>query len=246
LGLFFQSIGEELHAALHFQLSSALRELPSQTFPIEAWLQAHGSLGNALLIGDFKEFPYNQIFEIIETCNCQKWSYLSRSQLTEQLGYFDSILFLPPHGRLTHRKIPPFVREIQNCFPFLDEMVYSQSDIDAFFSAIDKDTDPKELFHFFIELERKKNITQEQFQQISQRLGLEVEPLSTEEDCLFFETLEICLERHMKKGSVFHAFLRGVDIFDDSRIFDQVIVNPSLGYREREAPDGLWITVQKF
>jgi hypothetical protein len=231
LGLFFQSLGMDEEAACYFETAARFHVLPSQAFWIESFLDAHPPFGEILQIGKVEGSP--EPF--------RRATFIPWGGSMEALGAFDSVFLFPPHLSAQNKK-PALHREIEKQFS-LDTMVYSDADIEGFFSALNSKTDPKQILHFFGELERKKNISREQLERIARRLGREISP---QEDDRFFETLALCLKRHMKPGSVLYAFIPGIKAYEDARFFEEIVVDPFLECEEKQEARGIWVTVRKL
>lgn len=237
LGLFFQSLGKEKDSEISLEMTDRFKKLPEHNFSIAVFLNANPPSGDVLQIGDNEE-----VFQSIRSHNVRKHVHIPWDGSIENLGQFDTVFLLP--ARLTVQRIKPaFVQEIEGRFS-LDTIRYSDADIETFFAALSKSADPNHVLHFFVELERKKNINRDQFCRIAKRLGV-APPLKEEEDRLF-ETLMVCLRQHMLPGSVLRAFIPGIATYDDPRFFEEVVVDPFLETEEREEPQGVWVTVRRY
>ena len=166
------------------------------------------------------------------------------------------------------------MQEIESRFSFLKDIAYSDKDIEMFFTLLDRETlvDPKHFLHFFSDLERKKNITHDQMATIQNRLKQEKliseetlkaffaeegDPPSPDmsaqkENALFFEVLQRCLKSHIKKGSIFRAYLyNATSKLNDHEFFNEIIIDPFLEYKEEVHPlvdsrEVSWVTITKF
>ena len=233
LGLFLQSLGEE--ALSCFEWAASLEKLPRQSSIVAAFIKAHLPSGDVLVIGGKEED-----LDSIRSAKLSSLVAVEWKALGDELGTFDAIFLFPPRLALESQK-PAFIRDIEKQFS-LDTIRYSDRDIEAFFSASSNE-DPVRVFHFFLGLEKKKNITREQLEWVSRRLSMEVPAL--EENDLFFDILMTCLKKHTKPQSVLRAFIPGIVTYDDSRFFEEVVVDPYLEVEEIAETEGIWLTIRK-
>jgi hypothetical protein len=189
-------------------------------------------------------------------------------QALEGLGTFDQILFFSPKSQTSSRQIPSLlvaegqkiVQEIEKQFSGLTQIVYSNQDLDLLFSSTV--VDPHHYLHFLLELEKKKQITQEQLTRALHKLVdvgiLEEKALQqihcleqTETEDLFYYFLQECLQKHMKEGAEFRGYFEGkTTLFDDPRLFEEIISHPMIDYHEEiEKVDGcefLMVTITSY
>ena len=166
------------------------------------------------------------------------------------------------------------MQEIESKFSFLKEIAYSDEDIEMFFTLLERETlvDPIHFLRFFSDLEQKRNITPGQMVTIQNRLKQEnlitEETLKTffaeernpqssdlsaeNENDLFFSVLRRCLKSHMKKGSIFKAYLYNVTSkLDDNKFLNEIVMDPFLEFKEEIHPlfdtrEVSWVTITKF
>lgn len=101
--------------------------------------------------------------------------------------------------------------------------------------------DPKALSKFLAELEQNSQITTDQKEEMIRRFGLTYEkPSPVKQAGQILPFLTECVENHMKKGSRFSCYLKNE--LDDSRFFDEIVVNPILDVRE----NGRIIVIEKM
>ncbi len=186
-------------------------------------------------------------------------SYTAVPEVFPELdAVFDEIFFF---GKRSKKSQAPsllvqsgqtMVRNIEEQFG-LKNVIYSDKDLELFFHTHDRTSvvDPNHYAHFFDELERKKQITSAQHAWCLERLAREGIGVTTtreqfEEEDPFFEVLQQCLKKHMKQDSVFKAcFPDTTSQFDNEHIFNEIILNPMLDYREELQGNLLWVTVKK-
>lgn len=187
-----------------------------------------------------------------------------------KLGIFDAIFFddyplhseqqmqemeqTSAHSTLLLHKGKKMLQEIENRFPFLTEIKYSDHDLLSLIDEIPphEKTSLQHLICFLQELVARKQITLEQWhrmldklisegnisQQEIERLLNKPEPalfsFSALQDRLFIFLSE-CLEHHMRKGSRFSCFLSSAKSkFEDEKFFNEIITNPYLDFHEEE------------
>jgi hypothetical protein len=227
LGEFFKSLKEQEVAQAHFQMASLLNTLPRQGSFLEAFLEDSSAFGDVLQIGCKKRSLEN---------DSSKYVHIAWNGSIDSLGKFDTILLFPPRVA-AEKKTPAFIRDIEERFS-LSEIRYSDADIEMFLSSI---SSTGHVLHFMEELVRKKNITKEQFERTLKHLEMEIE---IQEEDRFFETLMVCLKKHMKPGAAIRAFIPGVSTYDDPRYYDEIIVDPFLETEETREPEGVWIAIK--
>lgn len=232
LGFFFQTLGEEEEAAAHFALAARFDSLPEHKVEIGSFLDENPPRGEVLQISSDEK-----VAKAIKVRSVR----IAWGESSENLGLFDTIYLFPP-SLIVQKEKPAAFQEIEKQFS-LDTIQYSDADIEFLFSQLNSKTNPKHVLQFFIELERKKNISREQFDRVLKRLGATI-PLPEEDR--FFETLLTCIKYNMKAGSTLHAFISGMTSYDDGRFFEEVVVNPHLEIEERPQDQGIWITVRKL
>lgn len=152
------------------------------------------------------------------------------------------------------------MEEIQKQISFLKDIKYTDQDIDFFFSELDAQgqIDETHFLRFFFDLEKNKNISRTQLENVVKRLRDEHRisaralehflkewqakeehpefPFRASKDRLF-NFLEMCLKDHMRKGSKFSCYLDDpTSKYQDERFVDEIITNPNLDYTETTIP----------
>ena len=151
------------------------------------------------------------------------------------------------------------VQEVNQTFPFLNELIYSDSDLDQLVQYFldDKSLSVQHLDQFLKELQARKQVTEEQSSRVLERLkkeGIPVEMMSVEspttheqfqfrgpnERLLTF--LQEALNHHMRVNSRFSCFLSSsTSKYQDPKFMEAIICNPFLDYQEQsidiEVPD---------
>ena len=137
----------------------------------------------------------------------------------ELKGVFDEIFFFAPRRKkkqtpsLLVQSGQALIRKIEEQFD-LGGIVYSDQDLELFLQTHDRSSivDPKHYVQFLGDLQKKKQITFAQKKWCLERLGQQSEEdVEAEEKDNFFEVLKRCLEKHMRKGSVFKACFPDTD-----------------------------------
>jgi len=180
---------------------------------------------------------------------------LSLSAL-QSLATFD-VIFLFPQSieRSDSPKISLF-QEIEQKFPHLNQMVYTDQALYEFLSQLDC-ISPKYLIQFVLGLERRKQITSKQLELIfdhlqerglislkdREQLGLSAQPVD------YFDILLCALKYHMRKGGMLKGLFSAS--FKDERFFNEVTVDPYLDCKEEIGSSStgekfLWVTIKKF
>jgi len=164
-----------------------------------------------------------------------------------QLGVFDSLFFdAKPVLQLGVKKEKlesiqkgnELIEEIQNKFPELVTMRYSETDLDAFCQSAST-ASKNHLSQFLFELEEKGQISCELREKMSRKYKLKIARqkkisavFRTYLDLSFF-FLKDCLKNHMRKGSRFSCFSRDTaSKSEDHLFFEHIITNPSVEYSE--------------
>lgn len=249
--LLYEKLGRpDLARACQKRLAS-LRALPKHQKSAEIFLHGANLCGHVLQIGKMRG-----VSEAIIANHPKSYKMISANLLElKNLKVFDQILFFAPSTPSKPSKQftsllvlegQTIIREIEQQLPSFKDIVYSDSDLDLFFSHCRKKSvlDPLHYLHFFQELQRKKQITSGQFKHSLKRLVSEgmvakedAETMTLEEtgEDLFFEIVQECLERHMKEGSEFRGWFPDTATkFDDVRFYSEIIENPRIDYHEEE------------
>lgn len=147
------------------------------------------------------------------------------------------------------------LQEVEKTFPFLNEIKYSDCDLQELIKEVPLQ-EKNHILHFIrflTELAERSQITLEQFQTALNHL-VQNKRITQEEIELFlkksekktpfsfsgandrlFTFLSDCLENHMRKGSRFSCFLSSpTSKFDDKKFFNEIITNPYLDFHEEE------------
>lgn len=188
----------------------------------------------------------------------------------DQAGVFDEIFYFAPHRPLRPQKKgasilveegKKMIQAIEQKYPFLKEIIYTDADIEFFFQTQNIQEDPRRFLYFFFELEKRKQITRTQLEQIAARFEKQVsktalaqfltEREAAQEEDLFSEIVLRCLKCHMKEGAILRAYLpHASSKFEDERLFNEAIANPYVDYKEEPCPISkesqvLWVTINK-
>lgn len=192
----------------------------------------------------------------------EKFCFLQGGEELSQV--YNTILFISPFQQLLNsqngREKPALVKRFEKEFSFLHEMVYSDHDLEEFFSLLCAQGEVKgeHLLTFFYELRSQGNISEHQLESVLARLlkdsrvsAEEIKAFSfrghgadrgvLQEHRLFYDTLMQCLQSHLAIDGTFHAVLFDtVSKFEDEVFLDEVISSPFLDYHEENflAPDG--------
>ncbi len=191
------------------------------------------------------------------------------------LGCFDAIFFddypleseqemnrLEKDREASHELVQKgnaLLQGIQQSFPFLNELIYSDADLDQLVQYFleDKSLSVQHLSQFLKELQARKQITEGQASRVVERLkkaGISVEARPVEsmqgqqpfqfrgpnERLLTF--LQDVLNHHMRIGSRFSCFLSSsTSKYQDPKFAEEIICNPLLDFTEQsidiEVPD---------
>lgn len=171
------------------------------------------------------------------------------------LGSFDSIFFngYPLEAAITFMNFL-FSEEMQQSSNQSKELLqaleekmsqstvkFSDQDIEDFYQK-NGQFHLKEMPKFFLKLKDNGNISETQYENAAKKYQfneIETEKTSTsdETDNTMYLFLEECLKNHMHKGSRFSSFLYNQSSkYEDSQIFENVITNPDLDYKETSVP----------
>ncbi len=242
LGFWFQDQGLAQQARDCFETARKFQMLPRQAGdlePVQVFLKNGKPAGDVLQIGGNEEYAC-----AIRSYRISSHLHISWDRRNEAIGRFDQIyLFLPKGCFKRKAKKPEFVREIEEQFPILESIAYADRDIDVLLNCLSL-SDREHAVHFFCELERKGQIAAKQLDRALQRLGLAAP--APEREIQVFETLKRCLDRHWKEGSVLRCYVEeGISFYDDPKIFDGIIVDPSLHFEETQDSfsQAIWVTI---
>jgi hypothetical protein len=144
------------------------------------------------------------------------------------LGIFDSI-----YCELT---------DITGLWPELTRIRYTDHDLESFCETAVK-TAPEQLFRFLHELAHNGQITPEQLEKMVRRHKLTGSVPKMKKSCAqMIACLKMCLDRHMRKGSLFAAPLDDLATAYEDPAFAQIAVDPFVEIRDV----GEGIVVEKF
>ncbi|MBI3236612.1 MAG: hypothetical protein HYZ48_02770 [Chlamydiales bacterium] len=135
-------------------------------------------------------------------------------------------------GIVQHGKA--LIGELAQMLPELDQIRYSDGDLDAFCSELPP-SEKKYLPRFLNQLLASGQITQEQYQKVLASQGVEAPPAKSLEDSLLFDLLTTCLERSLNANGCFIALLAKSN-YEDPRFFEKVITDPFIDYSEEKIP----------
>jgi hypothetical protein len=144
-----------------------------------------------------------------------------------QLGVFDAIFFgVDPQAS------PLFERMAQ--------IRYTDHNLALFCQEV-AGADKKHISRFLAELEQNGQISAEQREAVVKKYHLTHEkPPAAKRSNEMLLFLKACLSSHMRKGSRYSCFLKSE--LDDSQFFNEIVVDPTLDYRE----NGRIIVIEKL
>jgi hypothetical protein len=235
--ILYEKLGQPDLAAASRQRLASLQSLPRHQ---EGLPHRVNLLGRVLQIGAMPS-----IEEAIRAGHPQSHTAIAINlNELKSLARFDQIFLFAhksPPSQFTSLLVAEGQALINQIEPSIKKTVYSDHDLDLFFSHIDKKPviDPHHIIRFFQELLKQKQITSGQFHRSLQRLVSEgmvakeaaVPLFSQEEDS--FELIQECLERHMNKSSSIYCYFPEEDTkFEDERFLNEIIENPGIDYHE--------------
>jgi hypothetical protein len=188
-----------------------------------------------------------------------------------KLGVFDCIFFddYPLHSEeqmqkmeqesassnLLLKKGQQMIRGVEETFPFLREIKYSDRDLfDLVESiALKEKQQVQQFIRFLKELNERGQIDSSQLERLLQKFIEDKKITSEDRDQLLKKSeknepfsfsgpnerllifLSDCLKNHMRKGSRFSCFLSSpTSKFEDEKFFNEIITNPYLDFHEEE------------
>lgn len=180
----------------------------------------------------------------------------------DNLGVFDEIFFddYPLQSEAEMQKMESesqesqpilasgkrLLEDVEENLPFLKTIRYSDQDLEEFVREIEQQPrlEPKFYFRFITDLEKQQQISPKQKQFLIEKLAakklieLEDMPVNVEvRGDRLFEFLEMCLDKHMRKGSRFSCYLSDpTSKFEDQKFLSKIILNPHLDYSEKVIP----------
>lgn len=126
------------------------------------------------------------------------------------------------------------LKEVGALWPQFARMRYSDADLDAFCKETSK-TFPDQLFRFLHELAHNGQITKEQMEKALHDYKLKGTPPKLKKNyAQTIECLKICLDSHMRKGSLFVAFIDDLSVAYENPLFDQIAMDPYVEIRDYE------------
>ncbi|OGN63798.1 MAG: hypothetical protein A3E80_06770 [Chlamydiae bacterium RIFCSPHIGHO2_12_FULL_49_9] len=161
------------------------------------------------------------------------------------LGVFDSIAF---EGFASQTLVDGEERfqEVHEKIPGLLKVRYSDSDLDAFCKAVDPQMKGK-LSVFLAELEQNGQVDAKQRKGMVRKHKLKEVKIERFSFPTIFFFLKRCLASHMRKNSRFAARVQeALPKAAERALFDEVIVNPLIGYREVDLVQGKLFVVEKL
>lgn len=147
------------------------------------------------------------------------------------------------------------IQDVEKALPFLNELKYSDADLDGLMHQIplDQKETVLQFARFLKQLKVDGQISAEQFQGRLQMLAAQKGLTQEEVDALLhhveklepfgfsrtgdrlFDFLGKCLKEHMRKGSRFSCFLSSPESkYLDDRFVNEIIANPQLDFHEEE------------
>ncbi len=154
----------------------------------------------------------------------------------EKLGTFDLILIAsdPIHllseGSSAMKEANELMENIEKMFPSLNKAHYTDEVLEGFCNHVSRSS-PESLSRFLDQLEANGQITKKQHAHFNERHELPKSTPHLEQGSFFLPFLLTCLEKHMKKDSVFVSCL-AASAYEDPRFFDEIATNPSLDVQE--------------
>jgi len=146
------------------------------------------------------------------------------------------------------------VKMVEETVPNLTTMKYSDEDLDAFFTEVDKGME-EELLHFLDGLKMNGQISQQQYQVCHEKYVL-VKPENVlvafwKHSSHFIDFLSKCLEKVLRKKGCLCCYIDNVaSKYDDPQFFNQIITNPTLNYEEKaisvNSSNALIMMIQKI
>jgi hypothetical protein len=182
---------------------------------------------------------------------------LTRVSLSEVLSWpladqtFDEIYFFAPKLKssstprsLLVREGNELLRKIEEQFPELNQIAYSDREIDLFFQSPKSFSTPAQYIQFFHQLEAQKQISPAQriaaivrlekeglIQPADLKNHLSDQPLCAKEEV--FSLFKEAVRRCKKRGARFHAYFPGVDsLHEVDECFEEIFANPWIEYSE--------------
>ena len=158
------------------------------------------------------------------------------------LGRFDSIFFNEFSGGIEQEKALKIVQKgdqlvskIQEEFPQLASLRYSDTDIYEFFCKVEP-FQREQMSQFLHELRENSYITDEQYQKFVDKYLLEKKICKKIEkhpdEMMLF--LKACLKKHMRKGSRFSAVCNcPISKYEIPEFFETIITSPHFEYQEK-------------
>lgn len=173
-----------------------------------------------------------------------------------KLAVFDQIFFNEPSKdceiQLMMRETPEVIAQTsikaKELLTQLEEQMsqikvsFSDKEIDDFFEETGR-FKLKKMPRFLSKLKERKQITEKQYENAMKKYDLKEETQKSmltdfkQEPGPLLLFLEECLEKHMRKGSRFTAFLTNtISKYEDSLFFDRIITNLNVNYTEKSIP----------
>lgn len=134
------------------------------------------------------------------------------------------------------------LNDASGLWPELTHIRYSDRDLEIFCKAVSK-TNPEQLFRFLHELTHNGQITKEQLNSMIHHYKLEGSvPRIKKSYAQMIACLKMCLESHMRVGSLFAAPLDDLSAAYENPLFAQIALDPFVEIRDV----GEGVVVEKF
>ncbi|GAB5411470.1 MAG: hypothetical protein ChlgKO_05840 [Chlamydiales bacterium] len=129
------------------------------------------------------------------------------------------------------------LQDVEKQLPNLQTIKYSDNDLEQFLKT-QQNVDEQNTIHFFQQLAKRGNITQEQLAKYF--------PQSEQEDSLLPITLDL-FKNYLEAGGTLQIYLEnGRSKYEDPEFTEQIILNPFVDYSEERKTSHLLITITLF
>ncbi len=168
-----------------------------------------------------------------------------------RLGMFDLILYhgntdmhLAQEGMNILSIGKEVFQKIQESFPQLSTIRYSDQDLDQFYQQVDQIQRPS-LPKFFSELLRNGQMSELQYQNIVSKYQL---PLVESKSMMIDHLFEAIQEsrKHLRKNGRFSCLIGDSSRYEDPQFFEHLIANPFLDYKEKTADQSTFLILESF
>ena len=167
-----------------------------------------------------------------------------KNLLAEQLGKYPTILLITKDRTKDSSTAilnsgEKMLQNVEKQLPNLQTIQYSDEDLEQFLKS-QQDIDPKTTIHFFQQLAKRGNISQEQLAKYFPQNQPE------EKDPLLPITLDL-LKNHLEEGGTLQIYLEnGKTKYEDPEFSEKIILNPFVDYSEERKASHLLITITSF